>query len=455
MNIELMNTALTLMVLLHLLYHRRPAQTLIIWLLIVVLLPWAGALIYLLFGSRKIFARRPKPMLDLAPHDAGGQDELRQPLQRQLQRLCAHNGVPQAAGGHALELTASPPVARDWLLAAIEGARASIHLETYIFRLDDTGRELLARLEEKARQGVRVRLLLDAFGSMPAYLNRAAFAPLRATGGEVAFFQPLGSLLKSRINLRNHRKIYLFDERLLIAGGINIGREYLAPDPREAWADLTFRLQGPATAHYAGTFAADWLYATGRDIAPAPRPETDAGRRVAQAIPSGPDLEQDTLREALLCAIHRAEEAIDMITPYFIPDQLVLEAVLMAAKRGVRVRLLTPSRTDHLIFDWGREPYMRELVETGVEVRCFSQGMLHAKAVIVDDAVAMIGSANLDYRSLLINYEIATFCYDPATLAELRAIFDELAREAAPFAPPDSAARRFRENLIRIVTPAL
>ncbi|MDX8401283.1 MAG: phospholipase D-like domain-containing protein [Mariprofundaceae bacterium] len=446
-----LNLLLTLLVALHVLYQRRPTQTLIIWLLVVIALPGIGALAYLLFGSRKIFARRPKPLLELADADACA---LPLPVQRHLQRLCASGGIPPATGGHALDLTTDPAQARAWLIAAIESARHRIHLETYIYRLDATGLDLLERLAARAREGVEVRLLVDAFGSLPAYLNRRAFRPLIEAGGEVAFFQPLGSIWQSRINLRNHRKIYLFDDRVLIAGGINIGREYLDPDPNVSWVDLTFRLQGPSLAMHAQTFAADWHYATGREI-PTGDPPPPAGRRIVQAMPSGPDLESDTLREALVCALHRADERIVLVTPYFIPDQPVLEAVLSAARRGVHVRLLTPAETDHRIFDWGRAPYMRELVEVGVEVCCFDQAMLHAKAVIVDDALAMIGSANLDWRSLLINYEFATFCYDPTTLSELSAIFETLAADATPYRPPSGAWPRVRENLVRIVTPAL
>ncbi len=442
---------LALPVALHVLYHRRPTQTLIIWLLLVMLMPWVGALLYLLFASRKVFARRPKPLLGFPSATIRHPG---QPLQQQVHKLCVSNGLPPALGGNNLELTIEPAMARSWLLQAIEQARSSIHLETYIFRLDATGKELLGLLAEKARQGVRVRLLIDAFGSMRAYLHRGAFSELIEAGGEVAFFQPLGSLFKSRINLRNHRKIYLFDQHRIIAGGINLGAEYLDPDIAETWADMTFRLQGAVVPMYAQIFAADWHYATGRalDVDNAPLLQ---GSQVVQVIPSGPDLEQDSLREALLCAIHQASSEIHMMTPYFIPDQLVLEAVMMAVKRGVRVRLLTPEKTDHLIFDWGRAPYMRELAEAGVEIRCFSQGMLHAKAVVFDRALAMMGSANLDYRSLLINYEVVTLCYDERTISDLLALFDALDAASSGFVPIDSEWRRFRENLVRIITPAL
>lgn len=442
---------LALLVALHVLYHRRPTQTLIIWLLLVMLMPWVGALLYLLFASRKVFARRTKPLLDFPPATVCHPSH---PLQQQVHKLCISNGLPPALGDNRLELTIEPATARSWLLQAIEQARHSIHLETYIFRLDATGRELLGLLAEKARQGVQVRLLIDAFGSLRAYLSRGAFGELIEAGGEVVFFQPLGSLFKSRINLRNHRKIYLFDQQKIIAGGINLGAEYLDPGIAQTWADMTFRLEGTVVPMYAQIFAADWHYATGSvlDMDSAPLP---LGHQVVQVIPSGPDLEQDTLREALLCAIHQARSEIHMMTPYFIPDQLVLEAVMMAVKRGVRVRLLTPVKTDHLLFDWGRAPYMRELAEAGVEIRCFSQGMLHAKAVVFDHALAMMGSANLDYRSLLINYEVVTLCYDERTIGNLLGLFDALDAKAAKFEPVDTGWRRFCENLVRIITPAL
>ncbi len=438
---------LALLVAGHLLYHRRPTQSLIIWLLVVLLLPWAGALLYLLFGSRKVFARQAKAPLRLKAAPS--------PIDTPLTRLLAADGVPPARPGNRLEMTFSPRTAHDWLFDAIEGARESIWLESYIFTADTTGHRLLETLTEKARAGVQVRLLFDAFGSWQAYRRPELFRNLRAAGGQVAFFQPLSSLWRQRINLRNHRKLYLFDQRLLLTGGINLASEYLDPDRPDSWVDLTCRITGPVVADHAEVFRQDWGWTTDEPLPAPPTLIACADGHPVQAVPSGPDMPADPIREALLHALANARHEVFIVTPYFIPDEPVLEAVLLARKAGVRVRLLTPLKTDHLIFDLGRAPYMRELVEAGAEVRCYTPTMLHAKVVLVDEALVQIGSANLDYRSLLINYELVDFVHDPAFARRLRAELERLWTKTVPYVPPPDKLSRLRENLSRIITPAL
>jgi len=451
-SLYLLELLLTLLVMGHLLYERRPTQTLIIWLLVVWLLPGVGALLYLLFGSRKVFARRPKPQLAFRPRQPV---PLKGATQQAVHDVLVADGVPPAVAGNRVETAFSPAEARRWLFEAIDQAEHSIYLETYIFEPDETGRALLARLADKARAGVQVKLLIDTFGSLNAWMRRGVFAELEAAGGQVAFFQPLSSLWRSRINLRNHRKIYLFDQRVLISGGINLAAEYLDPQRDDAWVDLTYRLQGPAVHAFLETFAQDWHYTTGQVIAFDHLAGESQGAEVVQPVPSGPDIPEDSLREALLQGLYRAKRRVDVVTPYFIPDEPVLEAVLVALKRGVHVRLLTPAQTDHLIFDLGRAPYMRQLVEAGAEVLCYQPTMLHAKALIIDRALAVVGSANVDYRSLLINYEMVAFCYHRPAVDALRAALDALAGQSLPYEPPPGRMARVRENLTRIITPIL
>ena len=451
MNIYYLDILLAVLVLGHLLYQRRPTQSLIIWLLVVLLLPLVGPLLYLLFGSRKVFARRDKPPLMFPQHPM---PQAPTPLSRQLIRLLDADGVPPAQPGQHVAVSLSPATARDWFFEAIDAAERSIWLESYIFEPDDTGRALLQRLTEKARSGVEVRLLIDAFGSLNAYLRPGLFHALRAAGGQVAFFQPPSSLFKSRINLRNHRKIYLFDQTVLLSGGINLASEYLNPDQPGSWVDMTFRAQGPMVQTYAHTFAQDWHYTTGESLELKGN-WTHQGDLLAQAVPSGPDMAADTIREVLLSAIAQAQRQILIVTPYFIPDEPVLEAVLLACKRGVAVRLLTPRVTDHLIFDLGRAPYMRELYEAGADICLYTPTMLHAKAVIVDEALAVIGSANLDYRSLLINYELVSLLYTPEAVTHLRQQLETLLPDTESFTPPAGPAVQLRENLTRIITPIL
>ncbi len=450
MTLYYLDLLFTLLVLGHLLYQRRPTQSLIIWLLVVLLLPFAGALIYLLFGSRKLFARKSKPPMQFA--HLGRLPAT--PLGDRIQTLLNHDTMPPATDGNHIQTALSPQAAHDWFFTAIDQAQESIWLESYIFTLDTTGQALLDKLTEKARQGVEVKLLLDAFGSWQAYLQPWHFKALKAAGGEVAFFQPLYTLFKSRINLRTHRKIYLFDQHTLLSGGINLAAEYLGDRPENSWVDLTFKAQGSIVAHYAQTFSQDWHYTTGKKLT-LTSTSLPSGTLTTQAVPSGPDVATDPIRETLLLAFYQAQHSIWIVTPYFIPDEAILEAVLSACKQGVAVHLLTPSQTDHLIFDLGRAPYMRTLHEAGAQIHCYQPTMLHAKTVIVDEQFAMIGSANLDYRSLLINYELVSFVYEPAWIKTLQNQFQALLADTRPFVPDPSRKAQVRENLTRIITPLL
>ncbi len=446
------STLVALVALLHLLFSRRPAQSLIIWMLAILLLPLAGPLLYLLFGSRKVFARRAKPMLSYAERQ--GVCEVH-PLQAQVQRVLLANGVPPASDGHRIESSFDPGQARLWLLQAVDAAQESILLESYIFELDETGRELLERLTHKARDGVRVCLLLDMVGSWNAWLRSSCFRALEQAGGRVVFFQPPSSLLRSRFNLRNHRKIYLFDQHELLSGGINLAGEYLNPARRDHWVDLTFRSQGPMVDQYLETFLQDWFYATDEMLRLPCRSRIHAGGELAQAVPSGPDTPDDNVRESLLLACHRAERTIELVTPYFIPDHALLEALLTACKRGVRVRLLTPAQTDHWVSSQARLPNMRELYEAGADIRLYTPTMLHAKLVMIDGAFVLMGSANLDYRSLLINYEMVSFCYGAGLCRRLQGQLEPLYAHSVPWRPGGGRLQRVGENVFRVLTPIL
>ncbi len=444
---------LVLLVLAHLFHTRRPAQSLIIWMLVVLLLPLLGPLLYLLFGSRKVFARRGKPRLSFAGR---AQSASANPLQRQLQPVLLADGIPPASDGHVIESSFDPGQARTWLMQAVEAAQESILLESYIFEPDETGRELLRRLAARAEAGVQVHLLLDMVGSWRAWLHqRSLFRALRQAGGQVAFFQPPSSLLQSRFNLRNHRKIYLFDQCLLLSGGINLAGEYLDPRRADHWVDLTFRSQGPMVDQYLETFVQDWHYTTGQRLALPPRSQPAEHGERAQAVPSGPDMEADGLRETLLLAIHRAEHCIELVTPYFIPDHPLLEALLTACKRGVRVRLLTPAETDHWISSMARLPGMRELLEGGAEIRLYRPTMLHAKLVLIDHHFVLMGSANLDYRSLLINHEIVSYCYGEGLCRSLHEQVQALHADTELWQPPASRVQQMWENVFRVLTPLL
>jgi len=257
------------------------------------------------------------------------------------------------------------------------------------------------------RTRVEVRLLLDGVGSL--HTRRRFLAPLVDAGGRYAFFMPVLHLpFRGRSNLRNHRKTVIVDERRVLAGGANIASEYMGPQPLpERWRDLTFALEGSSVAHYSELFRSDWSFASGELIPPPltrPSPPAPARRSSRWCHPG-----RCSGRSTLRCLVDRAFGArfkLWVVTPYFIPDEALCRALVLAAHRGVDVRLMVPERSNHRLADMAGRSYLREVQHEGGTV-LFCSSMLHAKAVLIDDEVAILGSANIDLRSLLLNYEAA------------------------------------------------
>jgi cardiolipin synthase len=263
--------------------------------------------------------------------------------------------------------------------------------------------------------------------------------------------------LRNYINLRNHRKIYLFDRRIVLTGGMNLSSEYLGPSPdARRWHDLLFCIEGPAVFHYLEIFASDWAYASGYhipitlDIVP-----PDQGDAYIQVVPSGPDIARDALFEALLCAIYAAKKRIWIVTPYFVPVTSLQEALIIAHHQGIDVKLITPYDSNHLLADLVRSSYMRELMDAGVEVALYQGPMLHAKAILFDDDSAMLGSVNIDNRSLLLNYEVVSFAYSASIIAEMNDWMLKLLQNCHHDMKPQGTMRRIAENLMRVVAPQL
>ena len=350
------------------------------------------------------------------------------------------------------------------LREGIVGARRRISVGTYILARDAVGREMLSLLAARARDGVEVRLLVDSVGSRT--LPWFALRELREAGGEIARFNPVLSLRgKGSANWRNHRKIAVFDGEVAIVGGQNLGGQYIGSAPsRRRFRDASFRITGPAANHIEHVFLTDWCQATGTEpemIRETLIEEVDAaGSDRAQVIDSGPDAEGDPLWERLLRMVDEARNSIDVVTPYLIPDPDLLAALCLAARNGRRVRVIVPRRSDHRLTDFARRPALRALAEAGAEIRLYAPGVLHTKLVLVDGEQALIGSANIDMRSLFLNYEIGVLVSRSPACAEIAAHVDGLARESREASPWMVArARRWQgrllEALARLIAPLL
>ncbi len=437
----------------HMLQQRRAPSSALSWLLAMVLMPYVGIPLYIMLGGRKMASIASRKMtLQLNENNI-------LPLTQAslIDRALRSHNVPAAMRGNSFGLCRSGLEAYECLIHLIEAAQESLYVSTYVFADDEVGRDIVARMSKKAHAGVRVRLLLDGVGSLKT--GKKLFTPLVDNGGQFAYFMPVFyHPLRGRTNLRNHRKIALADERLLMAGGTNIAAEYLSPDPLILnWQDISFIVEGPAVQPFVELFRSDWAFAAREELPIRNFSETfsdDSERQaVLQVVPAGPDCRHDGLYEAILSAIFAAEERLWIVTPYFVPDDALTQGLAIAARRGVDVRIIIPDKSNHFLVDLVRGTYLRTVQEAGASVMRYTSSMLHGKVMVVDNRLAMIGSANMDLRSLFLNYEVAVIAYSAPEITALASYIDSLSKKTINGYPPAGMMRRLHEGMAQIVAP--
>lgn len=312
------------------------------------------------------------------------------------------------------------------LLDAIRKAEDHIHLEYYILKDDEIGREVFAALTERAKAGVMIRFLGDGLGA--AGPKRSFFSSYLEAGGKLAFFFPsLLHVRHPRINYRNHRKIAVIDGKTGFIGGFNIGDDYLGRVPEWApWRDTAVMVEGHAVFSMQIRFILDWNYASKEDtIEFSSRyfPELNASTKPPlpmQIVSGGPDTYWNPIKESYLKLISLATESVYIQTPYFIPDESIMDALRMAALSGVDVRIMMPSKPDHFFVYWAGYSYIEQLLDAGVRAYTYDNGFIHAKTIVVDEAAASVGSANWDVRSFRLNFETNAIMYDHQVAQELK-----------------------------------
>jgi len=413
-------------------YHleRDRARSALMWAVITVLVPYVGVAVYLLYGHAMQRARpsmRRKEDADLLRMEAISRD--REPADanavlpcigiaeyRGLAEMLNRNGSWLSEGNSA-ELFNWGEDKFDSLFRDVGAARDHVHMEYYIIRDDRLGNDLLDLLSSKAKEGVEVRLLVDALGTR---LPPKTFKALERSGVEVATYFPAPyrhlPFLNFRINHRNHRKIMVADGRVGYVGGYNVGDEYLGKGKLGAWRDSHIRLEGPAVLDLQARFFLDWDFASDYRLNVSPRyfPDVSAtGGSPVQIISDGPDKARDVMQEAYLKMVCSAQSRIYIQSPYFIPDQSVMDALKVAASSGMDVRVMIPVKPDHPFVHWANLSYLGELLEFGARGFLYEDGFLHAKTIVVDGLVTSIGSANWDIRSLELNFETNALLYSP------------------------------------------
>jgi len=437
-------------VLIHMLYQRRTPANMIAWLLAMVLVPYIFVILYFIIGGRKRKNRYEKEKLSLKPTSKEAYNSIEAVLQE--------HGIAKASRKEKFELFLDSVTAYESFIHCIKESEKSIYISTYVLKYDDVTKSIFKALSEKAQEGVEVKILVDSIGSWGLYFFSYKLKKLKESGVKIEFFMPIFRMpFRNYINLRNHRKIYLFDNVKVLSGGMNLSNEYLGPQSDvKRWEDMLFLTQGESAKQFFELFASDWFYASHeRLLLGEIQKDRHAGEAVVQVVPSGPDMPNDALYEALLCAIYAATERIWIVTPYFIPDFSLTQALLIAKKRGVDVQLITPKASNHLIADLARSSYMSELEEAGIEIWLYEGVMLHAKSVLVDHSGVMLGSVNLDNRSLFLNYEVATFVYSFAVICEIEKWMIGLREHSCMGREEKSKLRRVVENFMRIIAPQM
>jgi cardiolipin synthase A/B len=349
------------------------------------------------------------------------------------------------------------------LFKDIEEAKETIHLQYYIFKKDGLGNKLIELLTDKAKQGVKVRILYDDLGSRGLRIKH--FRDLIAVGGEVeAFFPSRLPIINYRINYRNHRKLVIIDGKIGYIGGFNVGDEYLGKNKKFGyWRDTHLRIIGSSVHAIQTRFILDWNQASHRnDIAYSPGlfPKTESKGDISlQIVSSGPDSEWEHIKYGYIKMISYARESIFIQTPYFIPDASLLDALRIASLTGKDVRIMIPNKPDHPFVYWATYFYVGEMLNAGARVYIYDNGFIHAKTIIVDGKLASVGTANIDVRSFKLNFEVNAFLYDEGISTSLTNSFYkdmDVSRELTLEAYQQRSLKiRFKESISRLLSPIL
>jgi cardiolipin synthase len=377
-----------------------------------------------------------------------------------LQLISRVNRLPVSSAG-SLRILRDAADFYSALEARIREAKHHVHLEFYIWNGDETGLRFINALIEAARRGVVVRLLLDGVGSHA--FAESLLAEFIAAGGNFSWFQSLDPK-RNRffLNLRNHRKLQVIDGIAAFVGGMNIGREYEGLDKALGiWRDVQVEADGSVVHELQDVFADDWFFATGEKIS-GPRyfPELQEGARfLTHVVLGGPDRRNEPISKSIVSLLNEASDRVWIATGYFVPDDIILAALELAASRGVDVRLLISERNDHPWLVVVGRSYYGQLLAAGVRIFEYSVGINHAKVMLADDRWAMIGSANLDYRSMRLNFELNLLAYSAEKNAELARILEHDFSLSQEIDPAVFAARPFRrkfaEAALRPLSPML
>ncbi|MDF9413183.1 cardiolipin synthase [Brevibacillus laterosporus] len=456
--------------------ERRNATATWAWILVLFFIPGLGFFIYVILGrnlsGRKLYRinqRENKTLNDMVKWQKQKlqQDKLvYQDASVETYRDFVYMNVTTnktlLTQDNEVEIYTSGKEKFEALFASLEQATDHIHLQYYIFRQDALGARLVDLLVKKAKQGVKVRVLYDDIGSLG--IKKNFFDELKQAGGEVAvFFSSPIPYLNFRLNYRNHRKIAVVDGKIGFVGGFNVGNEYLGLDQVLGdWRDTHLRIEGLAVSSLQITFLLDWNLASGQNILYTeehfPR-WRGSGQVALQVVTSGPTSRYQRIQYNYLKMIHSAKKSLYLQTPYFVPDESLLNDLKIAVLSGIDVRIMIPKRSDNRLVQWASSSYIGELLGAGARCYLYEKGFLHAKTMMVDGSLATVGTANLDIRSLKLNFEVNAIIYDSQTSRKLEEIFLQDISHCTELTLEEYNNRprllRFQESIARLLSPIL
>lgn len=458
-------------------FQRKDPKSVWAWLLVMYFIPILGFILYMLVGQ-DLYKRRMFRTKEIA-------DELNSTIRKQEETIFKNEFKSQDkelnefsdlilynlesadavyTDDNEIEIYTDGNNKFDALIDAINQAEKYIHIQYYIIKSDEVFHRIMEAVIRKVQEGVEVRVLYDSMGCRN--LKKSDMDKLRKYGVKTAeFFPAFLRRFHLRINYRNHRKIVVIDGVTAFVGGFNVGKEYIGKDPKFGyWRDTHLKITGSAATALGIRFILDWNYAAKENLFKTDKymgkkEEKFQGKNGIQIISSGPDSTSQNIRNNYVRLINKAKNNIYIQSPYFIPDDVVLDALKIAAMSGIDVRIMIPCKPDHPFVYWATYSYMNDLLSVGAKCYTYDNGFLHAKGLVIDGKVACFGTANMDIRSFKLNFEVNATIYNKETAAKLEDIFMEDLTKSTQITPYLYANRplvtRVKEQVSRLLSPLL
>lgn len=465
----------TLLALILIFIERRNPPTTWAWLMVLILMPGLGFILYLFLGQnlsrQKIFDLKivkdnfEKKLLYEQKKIYNDNFKFNDPNVAEYSDMIHMHYVNSQSSftqNNSVKIYTNGNEKFDDLIRDIENADKFIHMIYYIIKPDDIGNKIINLLCKKAKQGLEVKLVYDAMGGRK--LPKHFFDEFLQCGGKIScFFPSIIPHINIRVNFRNHRKIAVIDGKIGYIGGFNIGDEYLGKSKKFGyWRDTHLRIYGDAVNDLELRFLLDWSYSAKEKITNITHYIIKQGLNGAtgiQIVSSGPDSIEDQIKNGYLKMITSAKKYIYIQSPYFVPDDSIIEALRVAALCGVDVRIMLPNRPDHPFVYWASLSYAGDLINSGVKVYKYEKGFIHSKTIVIDDIISSVGTANMDIRSFKLNFEVNAFIYDSTVSYKLKSIFENDIKNSSEITDNIYKNRshliKFKESISRLLSPIL